>query len=324
MGVVCLVSWVIVPAVRLVRYLAASPKIERNRVRAVSVVVATAAALVVLLGIVPFPNSFRAPGIVEAVEHSIIANETPGYLDAILTPTGTVVVKGQPLARFHDQDLEFSLASTRAQLEETRAMELRALQRETADLKPLRARLEAISKHLALLEEQHEALTVRARHDGTWIAPDLDKALGSWLARGSPLGVVMKGDAYRFSATVSEREASRLFDHETHTAQVRLRGQAGIVLEVSSQVIIPAEREILPSAALGWRGGGELPVSPQDNSGLRATEPFFEVRAGIVPRPGATLVHGRSGKIRFQLAPEPLLRQWVRRLRQLLQNRYAL
>jgi putative peptide zinc metalloprotease protein len=324
MAVVCLVSWVIVPTVRLVRYLAASPKLERNRVRAVSVVACTAAALVVLLGIVPFPNSFRAPGILEAVEHSIIANETPGYLDAILTPTGTEVMKGQQLARFHDQDLEFSLASTRAQLEETRAMELRALQRETADLKPLRARLVAITKHLALLEEQHEALTVRARQDGTWIAPDLDKALGSWLARGSPLGVVMKGDAYRFSATVSEREASRLFDHETHTAQVRLRGQAGIALAVSSQVIIPAERDVLPSAALGWRGGGELPVSPQDNSGLRATEPFFEVRAGIVPRPGAALVHGRSGKIRFQLAPEPLLRQWVRKLRQLLQNRYSL
>jgi hypothetical protein len=36
------------------------------------------------------------------------------------------------------------------------------------------------------------------------------------------------------------------------------------------------------------------------------------------------LLHGRGGRIRFELKPEPLLEQWVRRLRQLLQNRYGI
>jgi hypothetical protein len=36
------------------------------------------------------------------------------------------------------------------------------------------------------------------------------------------------------------------------------------------------------------------------------------------------LLHGRSGKIRFDLDPEPLLPRWLRRLYQLLQKRYQI
>jgi hypothetical protein len=36
------------------------------------------------------------------------------------------------------------------------------------------------------------------------------------------------------------------------------------------------------------------------------------------------LIHGRSGRIRFDLEPEPLLPRWLRRLWQLLQKRYQL
>jgi putative peptide zinc metalloprotease protein len=93
---------------------------------------------------------------------------------------------------------------------------------------------------------------------------------------------------------------------------------------VLSLNIIPAEHETLPSAALGWRGGGDVPVVLNDPNGLRAAEPFFELRATIQPQGHPAILHGRSGKIRFQLAPQPLLQQWYRKLRQLIQQRYAI
>jgi len=80
----------------------------------------------------------------------------------------------------------------------------------------------------------------------------------------------------------------------------------------------------LPSAALGWHGGGEVPVSLNDPSGTRAAEPFFELLATIAPTTDAAILHGRSGKIRFDLPPEPLLHQWFRKLRQVLQKHYGL
>jgi len=60
-----------------------------------------------------------------------------------------------------------------------------------------------------------------------------------------------------------------------------------------------------------------------DPDGRRTTEPFFEVRT-----PPAT-VHRRLSApwpVRpnpgFAFTPEPLLQQWLRKLRQLIQKRY--
>ena len=95
-------------------------------------------------------------------------------------------------------------------------------------------------------------------------------------------------------------------------------------LPVSARRVIPADRTTLPSAALGWRSGGEIAVAPTDATGLTARDPFFEVRAAVEAPPGFRLLDGRSGRIRFDLPSEPLLRQWLRKLDQLLQQRYGL
>ena len=59
--------------------------------------------------------------------------------------------------------------------------------------------------------------------------------------------------------------------------------------------------------------------------GLRAAEPFFLVVAKVAPGPvTAALLHDRTGVVRFSLPPEPLLWQWVRSFRQLLQERYQI
>ena len=103
---------------------------------------------------------------------------------------------------------------------------------------------------------------------------------------------------------------------------MRLYGEAGRVVPIANWRVIPAEQETLPSAALGWTEGGEIPVSAENPH--KAVEPFFEVHADLQSDSGAAILHGRSGKIRFQLEPEPLLQRGIRRLQQLLQKRYQL
>lgn len=174
MAAVCAVSWVAVPIGKLIHYLATSPRLDRTRPRAIAVSSVTAAALVLLLEIIPFPNHFRAPGILEAVEHTVVVNEANGYIDKVLVVSGSHVVRGQALVQMRDRELEFELAAARAQREEARSMELRAMQEQTADLMPIRSRLEAIAKRLARLEQDQANLTVRAKHEGRWIAPEVD------------------------------------------------------------------------------------------------------------------------------------------------------
>jgi putative peptide zinc metalloprotease protein len=324
MAVVCGIAWVVVPAVRLVQYLAACPRLDRKRVRAVGVCAGIGAAALVLLGIIPFPDSFRAPGVLQAVGHTIVVNEAPGYLQAVLASPNREVKRGEALVRLRDPELAFELAEAQAELDGAEAMERRAIQNQSADLMPIRSRVEAIRQHLALLQERRAELTVRAKQDGQWIAPELDRLSRGWLARGTELGHVIDERAYYFSAVVPEDEASRLFAHQIRSAQVRLHGQAGRTLPVVGQEIIPAEHEMLPSEALGWNGGGEVAVKLDDPTGLRAAEPFFELRARVHPAAGVAILYGRSGQIRFTVAPEPLLRQWARKLEQLLQQHYGL
>ena len=130
--------------------------------------------------------------------------------------------------------------------------------------------------------------------------------------------------AFQFCAIISQEEASRLFAGDIRSCEVRLFGRSDVVLPVSARRVIPADRKTLPSAALGWRSGGEVAVAPTDATGLTAREPFFEMRAAVSAMPGVMLLDGRSGRIRFDLPPEPLLGQWLRKLNQLLQQRYGL
>jgi putative peptide zinc metalloprotease protein len=123
---------------------------------------------------------------------------------------------------------------------------------------------------------------------------------------------------------VSQEEAANLFVDQIRKAEVRLYGQGGVNLEVKDFLIIPFQHEQLPSAALGWFGGGEVQVSVSDETGLKAAEPFFQIYASLVPNQDVTFVHGRSGKIRFSLRPTPLLVQWGRKFQQLLQKRYQI
>ncbi len=320
----CLFSWLVKPAWKGLQYLAFSPRLAGRRGRAVAVCAGTAAVLVAALELIPAPEHFRAPGVLEAVEHSIVSAEANGLVAQVVAVSGSEVKRGQVLLALADPELPLHIAATLAQLEETKAMRQRAMEQSVAELKAIDGRLEAIEKQLRRFEQQQAALTVRAPHDGLWIAPELDHHRGSWLARGTELGQVVNPRAFRFSAVVAEDDASRLFEGNIRSAEVRLHGQAGFAFKVLEQRIIPAEQQVLPSAALGWRSGGEVAVTGSDQGGVKTREPFFAVQAAIEPREGAVLLHGWAGKIRFELPPQPLLGQWVRRGRQLLQKRYGL
>jgi putative peptide zinc metalloprotease protein len=163
---------------------------------------------------------------------------------------------------------------------------------------------------------------VKARHDGIWISPDIQDQVGRWLTRGSKLGLLVNPAQFEFIATVKQEDGDALFRRKASAAQVRLLGEAAHVVPIQKWRIIPGEQQTLPSPALGWVSGGEVPVAPDDPQ--KAMEPFFEVHAELGGNPPAVILHGRSGKIRFDLEPEPLLPRWIRRLQQLLQKRYQL
>ena len=122
-----------------------------------------------------------------------------------------------------------------------------------------------------------------------------------------------------------EEDVNALFAKRIYGANVRFYGNAGTRIPLVDWHVVPGGQNMLPSAALGWAAGGEVPVSADDNSqGDKSAEPFFEVIGTVKSPNGVQLLDGRSGKVSFRLAPEPLLPRWTRALWQLLQKRYQI
>ncbi len=324
MFVLCVFSWVLTPLGKLLNYLVTSPKLDRTRVRAAVVCAACCAAVFSVFYWIPYPDRFRAPGVIEAGELRDVINEAPGRVSEILLASRTTVTRGTPLVRLTNHELPHQIATMRARRAETEARLLQALDEEPADLEPLRNRLRVIEENLAKLLADESNLVVTAPSDGLWLCPNVEELRGRWLARGTTMGNVLSPDDFTFAAVVTQAEASRLFGEEIEGAEIRLRGKAHLPLTIRATTVIPAEQTVLPSAALGWLGGGDVAVDLDDRTGRRTVEPFFEVRTQVDPVPGLALLHGRSGRIRFELAPRPLLLQWYRRVRQLLQKRYRI
>jgi putative peptide zinc metalloprotease protein len=322
MALACAISWIIVPSFKLVQYLGTSPKLDRVRPRAIGVTAGLLAVIILLLGVVPWPSHFRAPGVVQAQERSVLVNNVDGIVARVLAQPGHRVSPGQPLLELDNEELRFELRSVRARVAEVEARLRRALTETNADLAPLYSSLHAVTNHLAKLQRDEAQLTVRARHSGFWVAPGVQQYVGRRLPKGTPVGLLVEPGGFEFVATIPQADADALFGRKVHGAEVRLNGQAGAVTKAQNWRVVPGGQNTLPSAALGWAAGGEVPVAADQPS--QSTEPFFEVLADFPQELQASLVHGRSGKIRFDLDPEPLLQRWFRRLQQLLQKRYQL
>ena len=324
MALLCAISWGVAPLFKLIAYLGTSPRLSKTRLRATAVCLGFLLILGAFLAFFPFPNRFRAPGVVETIQYTQVINDAPGYVKSVFVPSGREVRAGTALIGLADRELDLAMEAALAQRREAQAMELRALSGGSADLQPIRKRLEAIAARIRDLEAKQASLTVRAAQAGLWVAPGVQDLVGAWIHRGAVLGKIVNRSDFHFAAVVSQEEAADLFSGQIRKVEVRVHGQGGTNLEVLRYRIIPYRQEKLPSAALGWQGGGEVAVSGRDQSGRQTVEPFFQIYADIRPEPEALLLHGRSGKVRFTLDSRPLLLQWVHSFKQLLQKRYQL
>lgn len=321
---VCLVSWVLTPVARLIHYLLTNPRLARTRQQAMAVTLAAGVAVFLSLYQIPYPDRFRAPGMLSAVQKADVITETSGYVREIVASSGEQVGVGQPLLILHDERLAHETEAARTRCDLTRAQLRKALEVEPADLVPLQERLRVHLDELASLERRAEQQIVRAPLAGLWISPTLHEMDGRFMRRGITVGQVVDTSSFVFAAMVSQDDTSRLFGETIRETSVRVRGRAGRLLSGHIERVIAAEKDVLPSAVLGWLGGGSIQVDPRDPLGLRTVEPFFEVRVALDSGADLAWFHGRTGTVRFELARRPLLLQWYRRLRQLLQKRYRL
>jgi len=344
LAVVFGVIWIVMPVVKAVIYLSSSPKLDSCRQRAIGVSVLVVGGLLLLLTFVPMPNHFRADAVVRAQNYSRVYAGSSGMLVEVLVPSGEMVTKGTPLLRLENVELKHQLTLLDAEKLRFDAQERQAIFQDPVILQSLKPYFKALEARRVRVLEEIDSLVVRAPCDGRWLAPEATLYLGGMLSRGLEIGAVQGEDDYYVAAVVRQDDVSRIFTrNQVHRAEVRVRGLDGTALGVSDLKALPTERESLPSASLGLLGGGNTAVDTgkqqgggrsmmptrgfaKANQGSKAAEPVFEIRAALDKKDAAKLqlVHGQRAVTRLSLPAEPLLRQWVRSIRQLFQRTYRI
>lgn len=317
-------GWIVKPTWTFAKYLLSSPKLQQVRIRAVAV--SMAIGMIPLLFVLGYPVPVQVvfPGIVESAKQSEVLAETAGQVTQMLVQPGSHVQQGEALILLINPVLEQDIRKVEAQLEQIAILEQGALLEGGGDRLPLAKRREAGSKLLADLKTSQKRLTIVAQQSGVWIFLTPREMQGQWVARGYQLGEIINLDTLRFSAVVSQEEASSLFAQKLEGLAVRLSGQGDHTLGVTGYNLIPHAHELLPNQALSWMVGGAVTTDSSGRDVLRAAEPFYLLNAELQPTEQQRVMAGQTGQLRVQLAPQPLALRAFRLLRQFLQKRYLL
>ncbi len=337
------VAWAAVPVGKFIHYLATSGELARVRPKAVGSTLAVVAAVVLGIGILRVPDRFYLEGVVEPVRLAIVHTKADGFLvgkpletERAVGPSGPVLIndaggggKEELWARANP-----ALAAGRqqmlAELGILRAQRSWALdEREDAEAQGLLEQIEAKGHQIRKIEQDLAALSLLAPIEGTWIAWDIEKRVGEYIPRGEAVGMIASLDEVIIRATAEQDTAGILIeagrDSGDLPAEIRIRGRPDMMLSavVRPGDISSAGQEQLPSAALGYTAGGPVQTDMGDRSGTKATRRFFEVR---IHPPRDSEIPLRSGQrvvVRIETPAKPLIIQWWRKLRQLIQRRYG-
>ena len=317
--------WILKPIYDGGRYLMRNPRLDRRRIRAWAVVLIVVGAALYLLTSVKFPQRIVAPGVIESASVHDVISEVEGMVKYYAISPGREVKKGDTLLVLSNPLLHKELTRLNARLMAIQALKQKDIARGARDIGPIVKRERAILKLIDDTKRDIENLKVRAKADGVWIFEDWHETGGQWVKRGHLFGRIVDMRDIYFTGVVSQEQAERLFASKLVKAKVRLSGSPDITLLTGKVSTLPHAQRRLPSKALGWQGGGDVPVAMNDPTGLRSKEPFYIVKAELItPYARRGVFEGETGNIMLSFPPQTLLQQGLRYVRQFFQKRYLL
>jgi putative peptide zinc metalloprotease protein len=325
MGAMLLLSMVVMPVGKFLKYVFNSPALTRVRLRAVTISVIFFGSLFAALFYIPVPDTFTAPGVLEAKQFEDTIVATSGRVSKVYHQSGDFVAGGDTLVVLQNEELGFTIDEKNAEINEAVQQYYKALNETPENMYPLEKRIEVLRQELEELKLQKDRLVMVAGMDGIWNVDNIDDFVDKWVSKGDSLGMLLDTTAFNFLAVVSQEEVSRLFMGTPRRISVRLKGDSFYEILVDSAYAIPASIDKLPSSALGWHGGGDIETRMGKDATEQTAEPVYLVRASLrLGKAEVHAMHGRSGKIRFHLGDTPLALQGIRKVEQALQKYYRM
>ena len=324
------VTWACVPTFKLFKYLTVEPELHRKRGRAWAFTGAVVALAVVLIGIIQFPLRVRAEGIVEPTDKAVLYARQAGLVVEVpeTVRNGKRLHKGDTILVCSDPELQSRLEELKNRLAAARLREQDANSSDSqAQAKVAQLTVQSTLKELRDTQRRVDELTIRAPIDGYLVAPDIDQMPGRFFQVGEEICTVQETDQLRVRGTVSQEDSQLLplsvdykTDPKVKPAEIRMVSNIGTVLLANSLTVIPGAQTQIPHPALTNQGGGDVTPDPKDQTGTKAASPEFELRV-YMDNPGNEYVPGQCAYVRMTIRKEPLMKQWIRDVYQLIQAR---
>lgn len=311
---------ILLPLFNIVRFIAASPSLQKRRFRVIGSCSALSAALMMLIFILPFPCYTLTEGIVWVPDNAQLKAESDGFSGPLLTDDNSRIESGMDILRLEDPFLQTQVEIQQAKLKELEANYRAEKFNDLVKAQIIKDQIPAAQAELAYAQKKMQAMQVRSATRGQLLIPDAEDLPGRFLKQGDLIGYVLDSSLPIVRTVIPQKDMGRL-QAGTERVQIRVANRLGRVIPAKIVRVTPEATDRLPSAALATSAGGSMILDPDQAKDLVALEKFFLVDVEFSPQDADTLIGTRT-YVRFDHGGQPLARQWYRSLRQLFLRQF--
>ncbi|MGZ8927748.1 MAG: site-2 protease family protein [Methylobacter sp.] len=311
---------VVLPLFNMLRFIAASPSIQKKRCRVIGSCGALLAVLMALISIVPFPSYTLAEGIVWVPDNAQLRAESDGFSGPLLTGNNSQVDNGTDILQLEDPFLQTQVEIQLAKLKELEANYRAEKFNDLIKAQILKEQIPAVQAELANAQKNVQSMQLKSATQGQLLIPDADDLPGQFLKQGDLIGYVINNSLPIVRTVVTQDDMGKL-QAGTERVQIRLVNHLDQVIPAKIIRIIPEATNRLPSAALATSAGGRMILDPDRTEDLVTLENFFLVDVEFSPL-DPTILIGTRTYVRFDHGGQALAKQWYRSLRQLFLRQF--
>ncbi len=263
----------VLPLIKGVLFLTLNKALESRRLRGISLILAVSFGFIAIISI-PVPTITYTEGIVWTAKGCQVTAGTAGFVEKLLVDAGTQVKINQPTIQLVNHELTAQYQELKFKLSELNAQYIAQQRQNRVKAAMIQDDLHSVQTEFTQISEQLEKLTIHSHTDGKFVSAQSQDLMGRFVKRGEVLGHIIDPDNLIITAVVPQSRIGLMKTHET-SAEFMLSDQLGTVYQSKIVRETPQATTKIPSPALGTKGGGTLPVDPNDTSGTKLIKAVF-------------------------------------------------
>ncbi len=311
---------IVLPLVNMLRFMLASPSLQKKRYRVIGSCTAFLGIVLVLVFWVPFPCYTLAEGVIRSPDNTQLRADSDGFSAALLTGDNSQVESGSVILQLEDPFLQTQVKIQQAKLNELEAKYRAVAYNDRIKAQILKEQLPLAQAELAHAQKDVHSMQVTSVTVGQLLIPDAADLPGQFIKQGALIGYVLHHSLPVVRTVVSQADMGKL-QAGVAGVQIRLANHLEQVITAKIIRITPKATSRLPSLALSTTAGGKMILDPANIKDMITLEPFFLVDVEFSPLATDVMIGTRT-YVRFDHGGQTLAQQWHRSIRQLFLRQF--